>query len=124
MMICNWIKRIELCENALNKNLLLLLLLFSHLFQILYELEKNQVWLLVLSLPNLALVQEMACLYHACNIWPRKHSYPNLIPILLVEEQTAAITVQVMSNLGHDVAKSDHILLVKFSVNIVMLTVW
>ena len=34
----------------------------------------------------LRLVQEMACLYqvHSCKIWPRKHSYPNLIPIVMV----------------------------------------
>ena len=23
----------------------------------------------------------MACLYHSCKIWPREHSYPNLIPM-------------------------------------------
>ena len=34
------------------------------------------------SCTRLRLVQEMACLYHECKILPRKHSYPNLIPIL------------------------------------------
>ena len=33
------------------------------------------------SCTRLRLVQEMACLYHECKILPRKHSYPNLIPI-------------------------------------------
>ena len=36
------------------------------------------------SCTRLRLVQEMACLYHECKILPRKHSYPNLIPILNV----------------------------------------
>ena len=35
------------------------------------------------SCTRLRLVQEMACLYHSCKILPRKHSYPNLIPILI-----------------------------------------
>ena len=34
------------------------------------------------SCTRLRLVQEMACLYHECKILPRKHSYPNLIPIV------------------------------------------
>ena len=34
------------------------------------------------SCTRLRLVQEMACLYHSCKILPRKHSYPNLIPII------------------------------------------
>ena len=34
------------------------------------------------SCTRLRLVQEMACLYHECKILPRKHSYPNLIPII------------------------------------------
>ena len=34
------------------------------------------------SCTRLRLVQEMACLYHECKILLRKHSYPNLIPIL------------------------------------------
>ena len=33
------------------------------------------------SCTRLRLVQEMACLHHECKILPRKHSYPNLIPI-------------------------------------------
>ena len=33
---------------------------------------------------RLRLVQEMACLYHECKILPRKHSYPNLIPIISI----------------------------------------
>ena len=37
------------------------------------------------SCTRLRLVQEMACLYHECKILPRKHSYPNLIPIILAE---------------------------------------
>ena len=36
------------------------------------------------SCTRLRLVQEMACLYHECKILPRKHSYPNLIPIIIV----------------------------------------
>ena len=35
------------------------------------------------SCTRLRLMQEMACLYHSCKIWPRKHSYPNLIPIIM-----------------------------------------
>ena len=69
---------------------------FSHLSQTLYELEKKSS--LVTRAPSakscardtdslhsctrLRLVQEMACLYHSCKILPRKHSYPNLIPII------------------------------------------
>ena len=69
---------------------------FSHLFQILYELEKKSSLVTralsaksctrdtdsLHSCTRLRLVQEMACPYHACKIWPRKHSYPNLIPII------------------------------------------
>ena len=36
------------------------------------------------SCTRLRLVQEMACLYHECKILPRKHSYPNLIPIAII----------------------------------------
>ena len=36
------------------------------------------------SCTRLRLVQEMACLYHECKILPRKHSYPNLIPIIFI----------------------------------------
>ena len=36
------------------------------------------------SCTRLRLVQEMACLYHECKILPRKHSYPNLIPIFMI----------------------------------------
>ena len=36
------------------------------------------------SCTRLRLVQEMACLYHECKILPRKHSYPNLIPIIVI----------------------------------------
>ena len=47
---------------------------FSHLSQILYELERNQVWLLVLSLQNLALVIQavfiLALGYASCKRWP------------------------------------------------------
>ena len=69
---------------------------FSHLSQILYELEKKSSLVTralsakscardtdsLHSCTRLRLVQEMACLYHSCKILPRKHSYPNLIPIL------------------------------------------
>ena len=68
---------------------------FSHLSQILYELEKKSSLVTralsaksctrdtdsLHSCTRLRLVQEMACLYHECKILPRKHSYPNLIPI-------------------------------------------
>ena len=37
------------------------------------------------SCTRLRLVQEMACLYHECKILPRKHSYPNLIPIFIID---------------------------------------
>ena len=67
---------------------------FSHLSQILYELEKKSSLVTralsakscardtdsLHSCTRLRLVQEMACLYHSCKILPRKHSYPNLIP--------------------------------------------
>ena len=66
-----------------------------HLSQILYELEKKSSLVIralsakscthytdsLHSCTRLRLVQEMACPYHSCKIWPRKHSYPNLIPI-------------------------------------------
>ena len=69
---------------------------FSHLSQILYELEKKSSLVTralsakscardtdsLHSCTRLRLVQEMACLYHSCKILPRKHSYPNLIPII------------------------------------------
>ena len=69
---------------------------FSHLSQILYELEKKSSLVTralsakscardtdsLHSCTRLRLVQEMACLYHSCKILPRKHSYPNLIPIV------------------------------------------
>ena len=72
-------------------------MLFSHLSQILYELEKKSSLVTralsaksctrdtdsLHSCTRLRLVQEMACLYHSCKILPRKHSYPNLIPIWL-----------------------------------------
>ena len=72
-------------------------ILFSHLSQILYELEKKSSLVTralsaksctrdtdsLHSCTRLRLVQEMACLYHSCKILPRKHSYPNLIPIIL-----------------------------------------
>ena len=64
---------------------------FSHLSQILYELEKKSSLVTralsakscardtdsLHSCTRLRLVQEMACLYHSCKILPRKHSYPN-----------------------------------------------
>ena len=70
---------------------------FSHLSQILYELEKKSCLVTsalsaksctrdtdsLHSCTRLRLVQEMACLYHECKILPRKHSYPNLIPIFM-----------------------------------------
>ena len=37
------------------------------------------------SCTRLRLVQEMACLYHECKVLPRKHSYPNLIPIVMLD---------------------------------------
>ena len=69
---------------------------FLHLSQILYELEKKSSLVTralsaksctrdtdsLHSCTRLRLVQEMACPYHSCKIWPRKHSYPNLIPIV------------------------------------------
>ena len=69
---------------------------FSHLSQILYELEKKSSLVTralsaksctrdtdsLHSCTRLRLVQEMACLYHERKILPRKHSYPNLIPII------------------------------------------
>ena len=71
---------------------------FSHLSQILYELEKKSSLVTralsaksctrdtdsLHSCTRLRLVQEMACLYHSCKILPRKHSYPNLIPIVCI----------------------------------------
>ena len=65
-------------------------------FPILYELEKKSSLVTCAlsdksctrdtdslhSCTRLRLVQEMACPYHSCKIWPRKHSYPNLIPII------------------------------------------
>ena len=75
---------------------------FSHLFQILYELEKKSSLVTralsaksctcdtvsLHSCTRLRLVQEMACPYHACKILPRKHSYPNLIPIWMSKKFT------------------------------------
>ena len=69
---------------------------FLHLFKILYELEKKSSLVThalsakscthntdsLHSCTRLHLVQEMACLHHSCKIWPRKHLYPNLIPII------------------------------------------
>ena len=77
-------------------------------FQILYELEKKSSLVTralsaksctrdtdsLHSCTRLRLVQEMACPYHACKIWPRKHSYPNLIPI------------KPLSQLAHDHCKT------------------
>ena len=70
---------------------------FSHLSQILYELEKKSSLVTralsaksctrdtdsLHSCTRLRLVQEMACLYHSCKILPRKHLYPKLIPIVM-----------------------------------------
>ena len=67
------------------------------LFTLLYELEKKSSLVTrafsaksctrdtdsLHSCTRLRLVQEMACLYHECKILPRKHSYPNLIPIIM-----------------------------------------
>ena len=68
---------------------------FSHLFQVHFELEKKSSLVTralsvksctrdtdsLHSCTRLRLVQEMACPYHSCKSLPRKHSYPNLIPI-------------------------------------------
>ena len=65
------------------------------LFILRYELEKKSILVThafsaksctrdtdsLHSCTRLRLVQEMAFLYHECKILPRKHSYPNLIPI-------------------------------------------
>ena len=72
-----------------------ILFYFHNLFQLFFELEKKSSLVTralstksctrdtdsLHSCTRLRLVQEMACLYHLCKIWPRKHSYPNLIPI-------------------------------------------
>ena len=81
---------------------------FSHLSQILYELEKKSSSVTralsaksctrdtdsLHSCTRLRLVQEIACLYHSCKILPRKHSYPNLIPI--VTNERAFLTVGIL----------------------------
>ena len=51
------------------------------------------------SCTRLRLVQEMACLYHECKILPRKHSYPNLIPIFIVTYQLHQCLFPFHSNL-------------------------
>ena len=65
---------------------------FSHLSQILYELEKKSSLVTralsaksctrdtdsLHSCTRLRLVQEMACLYHSCKILPRKALVPKL----------------------------------------------
>ena len=80
---------------------------FSHLSQILYELEKKSSLVTralsakscardtdsLHSCTRLRLVQEMACLYHSCKILPRKHSYPNLIPIIVMLQMAIRLTV-------------------------------
>ena len=45
------------------------------------------------SCTRLRLVQEMACLYHECKILPRKHSYPNLIPICVHRPATLSYSI-------------------------------
>ena len=68
-----------------------------HTSQILYELEKKSSLVTralsaksctrdtdsLHSCTQIRLVQEMACPYHSCKILPRKHSYPNLIPVII-----------------------------------------
>ena len=87
---------IELLKNAKFHGGFKKLIPFLHLFQILYELEKKSSLVTralsaksctrdtdsLHSCTRLRLVQEMACLNHSCKIWSRKHSYPNLIPII------------------------------------------
>ena len=77
---------------------------FLHLSEILYELGKKSSLVTralsaksctrdtdsLHSCTQLRLVQEMACPYHSCKIWPRKHSYPNLIPINILTDITKA----------------------------------
>ena len=79
---------------------------FSHLSQILYELEKKSSLVTralsakscardtdsLHSCTRLRLVQEMACLYHSCKILPRKHSYPNLIPIRILNVNCLSVS--------------------------------
>ena len=73
-----------------------ILVYFHNPFQLIFELEKKSNLVArafsaksytrdtdsLHSCTRLRLVQEMACLNHSCKIWPRKHSYPNLIPII------------------------------------------
>ena len=69
---------------------------FHNLFQLLFELEKKSS-LVTRALSTKSCTRDtdslhpyaqltprarMACLYHSCKIWQRKHSYPNLIPII------------------------------------------
>ena len=65
-------------------------------FQLLFELEKKSSLVTralstksctrdvdnLYSCTRLTPHARMACLYHSCKIWQRKHSYPNLIPII------------------------------------------
>ena len=96
---------IELLKNAKFHGGFKKLIPFLHLFQILYELEKKSSLVTralsaksctrdtdsLHSCTRLNLVQEMACLNHSCKIWPRKHSYPNLIPIILYSSTGASL---------------------------------
>ena len=73
-----------------------ILVYFHNPFQLIFELEKKSNLVTrafsaksytrdtdsLHSCTRLRLVQEMACLNHLCKICPRKHSYPNLIPIV------------------------------------------
>ena len=69
-----------------------ILVYFHNPFQLIFELEKKsnlvtrafsaRSYTRDTDSLHSCLVKEMACLCHSCNIWPRKHSYPNLIPII------------------------------------------
>ena len=50
------------------------------------------------SCTRLRLVQEMACLYHECKILPRKHSYPNLIPIVIFADDCQNVEMLILNN--------------------------
>ena len=98
-------------------------MLFSHLSQIRYELEKKSSLVTralsakscardtdsLHSCTRLRLVQEMACLYHSCKILPRKHSYPNLIPIIKTHGSKSSLSwITLYSFLRLQIIKSDY----------------
>ena len=107
---------IELLKNSKFHGGFKKLIPFSHLFQILYELEKKSSLVTralsaqsctrdadsLHSCTRLRLVQEMACLNHSCKIWARKHSYLNLIPVF----STSSTNLFVCHSTTHSVASS------------------